>query len=210
MLGDNIKVLRKQKGYSQETLAEQLNVVRQTISKWEKGYSVPDAEMLERIASLFEVSVSELLGSSVSGKETEFNEIANQLAILNEHLAKQARTRKKISKIVLVIFVAIVIIPIVIYIALFCLFSFSKTTKAAQMTTTVELQCTLDGEEYLYGITYDDQYNVISAGGDAWIADHVQTEKYGDANILIAQIEDYFTLRGGTCEVINCGTDGSE
>ncbi len=149
MLGDNIKVLRKQKGYSQETLAEQLNVVRQTISKWEKGYSVPDAEMLERIASLLEVSVSELLGSSVSGKETEFNEIANQLAILNEHLAKQARTRKKISKIVLVIFVAIVIIPIVIYIALFCLFSFSKTTKAAQMTTTIETQSTMEENEYL-------------------------------------------------------------
>lgn len=207
MLGDNIKALRKQKGYSQETLAEQLNVVRQTISKWEKGYSVPDAEMLESIANLFEVSVSELLGSSVSGKEADFNEIANQLAILNEYLAKQARTRKKVLKIVLICFVAIVIIPIFIYIALFFMFSVNKTAKSIQMTTTVELQCTLDGEQYLYGITYDDQYNIISAGGDAWIADHVQTEQYGDANILIAQIEDYFTLRGGTCEVIESETD---
>ena len=46
MLSDNIKILRKKKGYSQETLAEQLHVVRQTISKWEKGISVPDAVML--------------------------------------------------------------------------------------------------------------------------------------------------------------------
>ena len=61
MLGENIKALRKQKGYSQETLAQQLNVVRQTISKWEKGLSVPDAEMLERMAALFEVSTDALL-----------------------------------------------------------------------------------------------------------------------------------------------------
>ena len=40
MLSDNIKILRKKKGYSQETLAEQLQVVRQTISKWEKGVSL--------------------------------------------------------------------------------------------------------------------------------------------------------------------------
>ena len=149
MLGNNIKILRKQKGYSQETLAEQLNVVRQTISKWEKGYSVPDAEMLERIANLFEVSVSEILGSSVSGKEADFNEIANQLAILNEHLAKQARTRKKVLKIVLVSFIAIVIVPIFISIVLFSMFSFSKTTKTSQMTTTIETQSTMEENEYL-------------------------------------------------------------
>lgn len=62
MLSDNIKILRKKKGYSQETLAEQLHVVRQTISKWEKGISVPDAVMLDRMAELFEVPVSVLLG----------------------------------------------------------------------------------------------------------------------------------------------------
>ena len=46
MLSDNIRTLRKQKGYSQETLAERLHIVRQTVSKWEKGVSVPDAELL--------------------------------------------------------------------------------------------------------------------------------------------------------------------
>jgi len=44
-------------------------------------------------------------------------------------------------------------------------------------------------------------YQIIEAGGDAWIANHVHTEQYDDANILIAQIEDYFTDRGGTCEI---------
>ena len=47
MLSDNIKTLRKSKGLTQEELANRINVVRQTVSKWEKGYSVPDAEMLK-------------------------------------------------------------------------------------------------------------------------------------------------------------------
>lgn len=71
MLSDNIKILRKKKGYSQETLAEQLHVVRQTISKWEKGISVPDAVMLDRMAELFEVPVSVLLGGGLEVEEEQ-------------------------------------------------------------------------------------------------------------------------------------------
>jgi transcriptional regulator with XRE-family HTH domain len=91
MLGDNMKILRKKKGYSQETLAEQLHVVRQTISKWEKGTSVPDAEMLNRISELFEVSVSDLLGNPIADQEEkqDIGEVAKQLAILNEQLANK-------------------------------------------------------------------------------------------------------------------------
>ena len=104
MLGENIKTLRKQKGYSQDTLAAQLNVVRQTISKWEKGHSVPDAEMLERIATVFEVSVSKLLGNNIpeSDNSSDINGIVKQLVILNEQLANQNRNRKLILKIVLI------------------------------------------------------------------------------------------------------------
>ena len=46
MLSDNIKRIRKSKGLSQEELAIKLNVVRQTVSKWENGLSVPDSDML--------------------------------------------------------------------------------------------------------------------------------------------------------------------
>ena len=86
MLSDNIKILRKKKGYSQETLAEQLHVVRQTISKWEKGISVPDAVMLDRMAELFEVPVSVLLGGGLEVEEeqpSELNEIAQQVGYAN-------------------------------------------------------------------------------------------------------------------------------
>ena len=54
MLSDTIQTLRKEKGYSQEEVAIRLNVVRQTVSKWEKGLSVPDADMLIKLAELFD------------------------------------------------------------------------------------------------------------------------------------------------------------
>ena len=64
MFSENLKTLRKQKGFTQEELAARLNVVRQTVSKWEKGLSVPDAELLTRLAEVLEVPVSTLLGSA--------------------------------------------------------------------------------------------------------------------------------------------------
>ncbi len=110
MLNENIRNLRKQKGYSQETLAQELNVVRQTVSKWEKGYSVPDAVMLERMAELFEVSVSDLLGKGSADNngdneetamdyKSEFEKITAQLAILNDQYAREMTRRRKIRKI---------------------------------------------------------------------------------------------------------------
>lgn len=179
---------------SQETLAQQLNIVRQTISKWEKGLSVPDADMLTRIAEQFEVSVSELLGSKIE-EEKNINEIATQLALLNEQLAIRSRRNRKILKGILIGVSAVILIMLIFCITAFTLFKYQISS---EVTTSVQLLCTLDGKEYNYCVTYDEQYNIISAGGDAFIANHVQTEEYSDANILIAQIEDYFNDRGGS------------
>ena len=196
MFSENLKTLRKQKGMSQETLAQQLSIVRQTISKWEKGLSVPDAAMLRRIADLFDVSVSELLGSKIE-EERNINEIAAQLALLNEQLANRSRRNRKILKGILIGVSAVILMMLIFYIISFTLFKYHKSN---EVTTSVQLLCTLDGEEYTYIVTYDEQYNIIEAGGNAFIADHVQTEQYSDANILIAQIEDYFNDRGGSVE----------
>ena len=98
MLKDNLKTLRKNKGLSQEELSIKLNVVRQTISKWETGLSVPDAEMLVTISELFETPVSEILGESIEEKETnDLKVISEKLEVINEQLSisqKQKRTRK--------------------------------------------------------------------------------------------------------------------
>lgn len=66
MLGDKIKSLRLEKGLSQESFAKELSVVRQTVSKWEKGLSAPDSEMLKNIAAALGTTVSDLLCENVS------------------------------------------------------------------------------------------------------------------------------------------------
>lgn len=90
MLSDNIRILRKQKGFTQEELAIRLHVVRQTVSKLEKGLSVPDADTLQRLAELLEVEVRQLLESGVD-MEKGNSEVAEQLARINEQLAIKNR-----------------------------------------------------------------------------------------------------------------------
>ncbi|MDD3206413.1 MAG: helix-turn-helix transcriptional regulator [Lachnospiraceae bacterium] len=198
MFSQNLYILRKQKGMSQETLAQQLNVVRQTISKWEKGLSVPDAEMLTRISDLFEVPVNELLGTKLEA-DKDINEIAAQLALLNEQLAGRSRRNKRIWKTIFIVLGIVLAICFSVSILSFILLT-NRTSNT--VTQTTRMVCTLEEEEYIYEITYDEQYQVIEAGGNAFIADHVNTEQYSDANILMAQIENFFWEQGGTCERI--------
>lgn len=92
MINENIKKYRKQKGMSQEEMAVRLNVVRQTVSKWESGLSVPDADILMQIAELLEVSVGQLLDIDTDKKEQ--NSLSEELARLNDQLAEKARKEK--------------------------------------------------------------------------------------------------------------------
>ena len=104
MLKDNLKILRKNKGLSQEELSIKLNVVRQTISKWETGLSVPDAEMLIKISELFETPVSEILGESIEEKETnDLKVISEKLEVINEQLSISQKQKRKRKIIVLLI-----------------------------------------------------------------------------------------------------------
>jgi putative transcriptional regulator len=97
MLNENIKLIRKSKGLSQEELAIKLNVVRQTISKWEQGLSVPDSEMLISIAEVLETPVSTLLGETViESKVDDLRAISEKLEIINLQLAQRKTARRKI------------------------------------------------------------------------------------------------------------------
>lgn len=204
MLSDNIKILRKKKGYSQETLAEQLHVVRQTISKWEKGISVPDAVMLDRMAELFEVPVSVLLGGGLEVEEeqpSELNEIAQQLAVLNDQLVQQAVRRRKVIRYAFVGVFAAIFVLIGAAIGL-RVYTESQLRDEASLRT-VRYECTLDGELYVYEASYNSQYQILYEGGDAWISNHVRPEQYEDVNVLSAQMQDYFEEKGGTCTIID-------
>lgn len=96
MLSENIKTIRKSKGLSQEELAIKLNVVRQTISKWEQGLSVPDADMLLSISEIFETPVSTLLGETVvETKADDLRIISEKLEVINLQLAYGKTARQK-------------------------------------------------------------------------------------------------------------------
>ena len=96
MLDENIKQLRKAKGLSQEELAIKLNVVRQTVSKWENGLSVPDSSMLISLADEFGVSVSDLLGEAISESASdELRAISEKLEVINLQLSNRHSSKVK-------------------------------------------------------------------------------------------------------------------
>ena len=118
MLKENIKSLRKSKGLSQEELAIKLNVVRQTISKWEQGLSVPDAEMLIKISEVFDTPVSTLLGENISeSKVDDIKAISEKLEIINLQLSQRKNERRKIIHWLL-ISLCVIIVGIFIFLIL--------------------------------------------------------------------------------------------
>ena len=110
MLSENIKAIRKSKGLSQQELAIKLNVVRQTISKWEQGLSVPDSDMLISISEALETPVSTLLGETVLETEVDtLKAISEKLEVINLQLAQRKTTRRNIIRWLLISLCAIIV-----------------------------------------------------------------------------------------------------
>lgn len=114
MLNENIRALRKSKGLSQQELAIKLNVVRQTISKWEQGLSVPDSEMLISLSEVLETPVSKLLGETVAEMEADnIKAISEKLEVINLQLAQRKTTRRKVIRWLLISLCAIIVVVFV-------------------------------------------------------------------------------------------------
>ena len=95
MLNENIKALRKSKGLSQQDLADKLNVVRQTISKWEQELSVPDSDLLIALSEALETPVSTLLGETVTESEADqVKALSEKLEIINLQFARRKAMRR--------------------------------------------------------------------------------------------------------------------
>lgn len=113
MLKDNIKNLRKEKGLSQEELAIKLNVVRQTVSKWERGLSVPDSSMLITLAEELGTSVNVLLGESVEDKtlndDVDIKTIAERLEVINLQLARRSEMKIKLVRWILILLCIVIV-----------------------------------------------------------------------------------------------------
>ena len=95
MLNENIKAIRKAKGLSQQELAVKVNVVRQTISKWEQGLSVPDSDLLIALSEALETPVSTLLGGNVVESEADtVKALSEKLEIINLQFARRKALRR--------------------------------------------------------------------------------------------------------------------
>ena len=114
MFSENLKALRKARGMTQEELAARLHVVRQTVSKWEKGLSVPDAELLIRLAEVLDTTVGQLLGADIPEDGESRNDLADQLARINEQLAIRNRRGRFILRLVLGILAVIVVVNLLL------------------------------------------------------------------------------------------------
>ena len=118
MLSENIKAIRKSKGLSQEELAVKLNVVRQTISKWEQGLSVPDSDMLIFMSEELETPVSTLLGETVmESKANDLKAISEKLEIINLQLAQRKAARRKAFHWLFISLCAVIVIISAVLIA---------------------------------------------------------------------------------------------
>lgn len=133
MFAENLKKIRKDKGYTQEELAKELNVVRQTVSKWEKGISLPDVDILSKIADILETDVNILLGGQMTTPSQ--SEVAKQLAKINKQLIIKNTRHKKLMKTI-----AIILLIIIIFCILLVIFNrgTSISISNSETTTTVE------------------------------------------------------------------------
>ena len=119
MLNENIKAIRKSKGLSQEELAVKLNVVRQTISKWENGLSVPDSDMLISISEVLETPVSTLLGETVVETKTDdLKAISEKLEVVNLQLAKLMQIKAKRTQTIHWLLISLCVVIVTVFAAL--------------------------------------------------------------------------------------------
>lgn len=114
MLNENIRALRKAKGLSQGELAIKLNVVRQTVSKWEQGRSVPDADMLISLSEALETPVAILLGETVANATPDgVGVLSEKLELINLQLARAKKSKRRTLHWFFVILGSIVVIAFV-------------------------------------------------------------------------------------------------
>lgn len=143
MLSENIKALRRARGLSQEDLASRLHVVRQTVSKWEKGLSVPDADLLQRMAEVFETDVASLLGAPEPEKTTDFVTVVQELAHINAQLAEKNRRSRRIWRVIAGVLIGLVVaylLLIVLSLTAFRIYSYEDAIEIDTYSTETVIE----------------------------------------------------------------------
>lgn len=185
-LGNRIANLRKKNNLSQEELADKIGVTRQTISKWELNNTTPDIMQAKKISEVFSISLDELTDNNMD------NILINKVNNTEKLAALTIKILKFIGVSLLIFFILIFILAIIMYKNKF-------KNRDYNVVGKYSITCSLDNETYFYEVEYNKDFQVINAGGDAFIANHVDLE-LDDANKVVAHINDYFRIFNGTCE----------
>lgn len=185
-LGNKIANLRKKNNLSQEELADKIGVTRQTISKWELNNTTPDIMQAKKISEVFSISLDELTDNNMD------NILINKVSNTEKLASLTIKILKFIGVSLLIFFILIFILAIIMYKNKF-------KNRDYNVVGKYSITCSLDNETYFYEVEYNKDFQVINAGGDAFIANHVDLE-LEDANKVVAHINDYFRMFNGTCE----------
>lgn len=186
-IGNKIVNLRKNNNLSQEDLAEKIGVTRQTISKWELGETKPDIKQALELSKIFNISLDELANNDLN-------------SVIIEKVSNTEKLAGLIIKILKIIGICILLFLILGFISIFLLTGVRRTSSRT-IIEKYDLVCTLDNKVYEYGFEFNEDHQIINAGGDAFIANHTNIEKYDDADVAVAQIEDYFKEHNGSCTI---------
>lgn len=185
-LGNRIANLRKKNNLSQEELADKIGVTRQTISKWELNNTTPDIMQAKKISEVFSISLDELTNNNMD------NILINKVSNTEKLAALTIKILKFIGVSLLIFFILIFILAIIMYKNKF-------KNRDYNVIGKYSITCSLDNETYFYEVEYNKNFQVINAGGDAFIANHVDLD-LDDANKVVAHINDYFRIFNGSCE----------
>ena len=185
-LGNRIANLRKKNNLSQEELADKIGVTRQTISKWELNNTTPDIVQAKKISEVFSISLDELTDNNMD------NILINKVNNTEKLASLTIKILKFIGVSLLIFFILIFILAIIMYKNKF-------KNRDYNVIGKYSITCSLDNETYFYEVEYNKNFQVINAGADAFIDNHVDLD-LDDANKVVAHINDYFRIFNGSCE----------
>lgn len=178
-LGNLILKYRKKCNLSQEALAKEIGVTRQTISKWELNETTPDLKQAIKLAELFKISIDELI------KENK-----------TENIPKKERKNNHI-KFAFICYLLLLLLIIIGVATTFYYFGYNITIARG----SIAVVCTLENEEYGFNITYDDTHDILMTEGSEYIFNNIYNrKKHKNAVDLITDINNYFKERDGFCE----------
>lgn len=179
-LGNLILKYRKQKKLSQEDLAKEIGVTRQTISKWELNETAPDLKQAIKLAEIFDINIEKFISRDKI-----------------ENVKCDKKGENKYTKTIFICYLILWLLIITGVAIAFYYFGYNFTIARGSFAVV----CTLNEDEYGFNITYDDTHDILMTEGSEYIFNNIyDRKKHKNAVNLISDINNHFIEKGGYCE----------